>query len=125
MSALDGISEEQPALARADLISRLAAATGFDWDDAAGARAKVVEEMAEVDAADNLHARADEIGDLLFAVVNWARKLGVDPEGALHQATAKFERRFRAMEDEAGAAFSGLTLDQMEALWQRVKRRAG
>jgi len=125
VSALDGISEEQPALARADLISRLAAATGFDWDDAAGARAKVVEEMAEVDAADNLHARADEIGDLLFAVVNWARKLGVDPEGALHQATAKFERRFRAMEDEAGAAFSGLTLDQMEALWQRVKRRAG
>jgi len=125
VSALDGISEEQPALARADLISRLAAATGFDWDDAAGARAKVVEEMAEVDAADNLHARADEIGDLLFAVVNWARKLGVDPEGALHQATAKFERRFRAMEDEAGAAFPGLTLDQMEALWQQVKRRAG
>ena len=125
MSALDGISEEQPALARADLISRLAAATGFDWDDAAGARAKVVEEMAEVDAADNLHERVDEIGDLLFAVVNWARKLGVDPEGALHQATAKFERRFRAMEAEAGEAFPGLTLDQMEALWQQVKRRAG
>jgi ATP diphosphatase len=125
VSALDGISEEQPALARADLISRLAAATGFDWDDAAGARAKVVEEMAEVDAADNLQERADEIGDLLFAVVNWARKLGVDPEGALHQATAKFERRFRAMEAEAGEAFPGLTLDQMEALWQQVKRRAG
>jgi ATP diphosphatase len=125
VSALDGISEDQPALARADLISRLAAATGFDWDDAAGARAKVVEEMAEVDAADGLHERADEIGDLLFAVVNWARKLGVDPEAALHQATTKFERRFRAMEDEADEAFSRLSLDQMEALWQRVKRRAG
>ena len=125
MSALDGISEDQPALARADLISRLAAATGFDWDAAAGARAKVVEEMAEVDAADSLHERADEIGDLLFAVVNWARKLGVDPEAALHQATTKFEHRFRAMEDEAGETFSGLTLDQMEALWQRVKRRGG
>jgi ATP diphosphatase len=125
VSALDAISEDQPALARADLISRLAAATGFDWDDAAGARAKVVEEMAEVDAADGLHERADEIGDLLFAVVNWARKLGVDPEAALHQATTKFERRFRAMEDEAGEAFSRLSLDQMEALWQRVKRRAG
>lgn len=125
MSALDGISEDQPALTRADLISRLAAATGFDWDDAAGARAKVVEEMAEVDAADGLHERADEIGDLLFAVVNWARKLGVDPEAALHQATTKFERRFRAMEAEAGVAFPCLTLDQMEALWQRVKRRAG
>jgi ATP diphosphatase len=124
VSALDGIAEEQPALARADLISRLAAATGFDWDDATGARAKVVEEMAEVDAADGLHERADEIGDLLFAVVNWARKLGIDPETALHGATTKFERRFRAMEAEAGEAFPTLTLDQMEALWQRVKRQA-
>ena len=125
MSALDGISEDQPALARADLISRLAAATGFDWDDAAGARAKVVEEMAEVDTADGLHERADEIGDLLFAVVNWARKLGIDPEAALHQATAKFEHRFRAMEREAGVGLPGLTLDQMEALWQQVKQRNG
>ena len=125
MSALDGITEEQPALARADLISHLAAATGFDWDDATGARAKVIEEMAEVDAADGLHERADEIGDLLFAVVNWARKLGIDPEAALHQATTKFERRFRAMEEEAGIGLPGLTLDQMEQLWRKVKRRAG
>jgi len=125
VSALDGVSENQPALARADLISRLAAATGFDWDDPEGARAKVIEEMAEVDAADGLHERTDEIGDLLFAVVNWARKLGVDPEAALHQATSKFERRFRAMEAEAGAGLPGLTLDQMEALWQAVKRRGG
>ena len=124
MSALDGISEEQSALLRADAISRRAAAAGFDWDDAAGARAKVVEEMAEVDAADSLAERVDEIGDLLFALVNWARKLGVEPEAALHQATTKFERRFRAMEAEAGQAFSTLTLDQMEALWQRVKQRA-
>jgi len=125
VSALDGISEDQPALARADLISHLAAATGFDWDDAAGARAKVIEEMAEVAAAEGLHERAEEIADVLFAVVNWARKLGVDPEAALHQATTKFERRFRAMEEEAGTGLPGLTLDQMEALWQRVKRQAG
>jgi ATP diphosphatase len=125
VSALDGISEDQPALARADLISRLAAATGFDWDDAVGARAKVVEEMAEVDAAGTLHERADEIGDLLFAVANWARKLGVDPETALHAATTKFERRFRAMESEAGSAFPTLSLEEMEALWQGVKRRSG
>jgi len=123
VSTLDGISEDQPALARADLISRLAAATGFDWDDAAGARAKVVEEMAEVDAAATLHERADEIGDLLFAVVNWARKLGVDPEAALHAATTKFERRFHAMEGEAGETFPSLTLDQMEKLWQQVKKQ--
>ena len=125
MSALDGVSDEQPGLLRADAISRRAAATGFDWDDAAGARAKVVEEMAEVDAADSQAERIDEIGDLLFALVNWARKLGVDPEAALHQATTKFERRFRAMESDAGEGFSALTLDQMEALWQRVKRQAG
>ena len=124
MSALDGVSDEQPALARADAISRRAAATGFDWDDATGARAMVVEEMAEVDAADSQAERIDEIGDLLFALVNWARKLDVDPEAALHQATTKFERRFRAMEADAGDGFSALTLDQMEALWQRVKRRS-
>ena len=124
MSALDGITEEQPALLRADAISRLAAATGFDWDDANGARAKVAEEMAEVDAADGQAERIDEIGDLLFALVNWARKLGVEPEAALHQATTKFENRFRAMEKKAGTGLPGLTLDQMEALWQEVKRRA-
>ena len=124
MSALDGISEDQPALARADAISRLAAAIGFDWDDATGARAKVVEEMEEVDAADSLAERTDEIGDLLFANVNWARKLGVEPEAALHQATSKFEARFRAMEAHAGRGLPGLTLDQMEALWQAVKRQA-
>lgn len=124
MSTLDGVSDEQPALVRADAISRRAAATGFDWDNAAGARAKVIEELAEVDAAATHAERIDEIGDLLFALVNWARKLGIDPETALHQATTKFERRFRAMEVEAGETFPTLTLDQMEALWQRVKRSA-
>jgi len=124
VSALDGVSENQPALARADAISRRAAGLGFDWDDASGARAKVIEEMAEVDAADSLAERIDEIGDLLFALVNWARKLGVEPEAALHQATTKFEGRFRAMEEEAGTTFPTLSLDQMEALWQQVKRRA-
>ena len=122
MSALDGVSDEQPALARADAISRRAVARGFDWEDAAGARAKVMEEIAEVDAAADLAERTDEIGDLLFALVNWARKLGVEPEAALHQATTKFERRFRAMEAAAGPAFPSLTLDQMETLWQAVKQ---
>ncbi|WP_240320684.1 hypothetical protein [Sphingomonas crusticola] len=123
MSALDGIREEQPALLRANAISHRAAATGFDWDDAAGARAKVIEELAEVDAATTLAEQTDEIGDLLFALVNWARKLGIEPEGALHQATSKFEGRFRAMEQEAGAGFPALTLDQMEQLWQAIKGR--
>ena len=125
MSALDGVEQHLPALARADAISHRAAAIGFDWDDADGARAKVIEELAEVDAATDLAERTDEIGDLLFAIVNWARKLGIDPEDALHRATDKFERRFRAMESEAGAGLPGLTLDQMEQLWQTVKQQAG
>ena len=123
MSALDGVEQQLPALRRADAISRRAAAIGFDWDDATGARAKVVEEMAEVDAADSPAERTDEIGDLLFALVNWARKLGVEPEAALHQATSKFERRFRAMEAQAGAGLPGLTLDQMEDLWRVAKQQ--
>ncbi len=122
MSALDGVPEDQPALLRADAVSRLAAATGFDWDDPAGARAKVIEELAEVDAAANPAERTDEIGDLLFAIVNWARWLGVEPEAALHQATTKFGRRFRAIEKQAGDAFAALPLADKEALWQRVKR---
>jgi ATP diphosphatase len=123
VSALDGVPKDQPALVRADAISRRAITVGFDWEDASGARAKVIEEMAEVDAADSLPERIDEIGDLLFAIVNWARKLGVEPEAALHQATSKFEGRFRAMEEEAGPPFATLSLDQMEALWQSVKQR--
>jgi nucleoside triphosphate diphosphatase len=86
-----------------------------------GARAKIDEELAEVEAATTGEEREEEIGDLLFAVVNWARKQGVDPEAALRSANAKFERRFKAMEAEAGEAFAGLDLDGKEALWQSAK----
>jgi ATP diphosphatase len=120
VSALDGVDAGQPALLRADAISRRAAATGFDWDDAAGARAKVAEELEEVDACTTQAERLDELGDLLFSVVNLARKLGVDAEQALHQATTKFERRFRAME-ALDADFAARSLDEKEALWRRVK----
>ncbi|WP_395611609.1 nucleoside triphosphate pyrophosphohydrolase [Allosphingosinicella sp.] len=119
-SALDGIALALPALLRAEKIQKRAARTGFDWPDPSGARAKIDEELAEVEAAAP-DARAEEIGDLLFATVNWARKLGVDPETALRAANAKFERRFRAMEDVAGDAFGSLDLVAQEELWQRVK----
>ncbi|MBX9796407.1 nucleoside triphosphate pyrophosphohydrolase [Sphingomonas sp.] len=120
-SALDGVALGLPALMRAEKLQKRAARTGFDWPDASGARAKIDEELAEVAAATADDHRAEEIGDLLFAVVNWARKLGVDPEAALRAANGKFERRFRAMEASAGDAFAGLTLDDKEALWLRAK----
>lgn len=120
-SAIDGVAVGLPALLRAEKLQKRAARTGFDWPDPSGARAKIDEELAEVEtAADD--TRAEEIGDLLFAVVNWARKLQIDPEAALRAANAKFERRFRAMEHSAGATFVDLTLDEKEALWVVAKR---
>ena len=121
--ALDGVALGLPALLRAEKLQKRAARTGFDWPDPGGARAKIDEELAEVEGAETPEHREEEIGDLLFAVVNWARKLGVDPEAALRSANAKFEGRFKAMEAEAGDAFAGLGLDAQEALWQKVKAR--
>ena len=119
--ALDGVAAGLPALLRAEKLQKRAARTGFDWPDSSGARAKIDEEIAEIEAATPAE-RAEEVGDLLFAVVNWARHLGVDPEAALRLANAKFERRFKAMEAEAGAAFAGLALEAKEELWLSAKR---
>lgn len=119
--ALDGVAVGLPALLRAEKLQKRAARTGFDWPDASGPRAKIDEEIAEVEAATGAEV-AEEIGDLLFAVVNWSRKLGVDPEAALRAANAKFETRFRAMEAIAGERFLSLDLDAQETLWQQVKR---
>jgi ATP diphosphatase len=116
-SALAGVALALPALLRAEKIQKRAARVGFDWPDADGARAKVIEEIAEVDEAPSV----EEIGDLLFAVVNWARHLGIDPEAALRSGNAKFERRFRSMEAMTGDDFAKLSLDEMEALWVRAK----
>ena len=121
-SALDGVALGLPALLRADKIQQRAARTGFDWPDASGARAKIDEELVEVEAAESQAEREEEIGDLLFAVVNWARKLGIEPESALRAATDKFERRFRAMEAAAGEAFADLDLNAKEDLWVKAKR---
>jgi len=120
-SALAGVALALPALLRAEKLQRRAARTGFDWPDAAGPRAKIEEELAEVEAENDAHALEDEIGDLLFAVVNWSRHLGINPESALRRANAKFERRFRAMEAMAGDAFAGLSLEEKDALWVRAK----
>ncbi len=119
--ALSGVARALPALMRAEKLQKRAARTGFDWPDASGARAKIAEELAEIEAAPPAEIEG-EVGDLLFAAVNYARKLKVDPEQALRAANAKFERRFAAMEASAGEAFAGLSLDQKEALWIEAKQ---
>lgn len=118
--ALAGVASALPALLRAEKLQKRAARVGFDWPDGDGARAKIVEELAEVDAAAPEDIE-NEMGDLLFAVVNWARHHGVDPEAALRRGNAKFERRFATMEAIAGKGFAALDLEAKEALWQRVK----
>lgn len=123
-SALAGVAIGLPALSRAEKLQKRAACVGFDWPDAAGPRAKVIEEIAEIDAAPP-ETLEEEFGDLLFAIVNWARHCGIDPEAALRAGNAKFERRFRAIETEGGAGFAALDLDAKESLWQAVKRRGG
>ena len=123
-SALEGVALSLPALLRALKLQRRAARTGFDWPDDEGPKAKVAEEIAEIELAAPAELE-EEFGDLLFAVVNWARKRGIDPEAALRSANAKFERRFRAMEDIAGDTFASLDLEEQETLWQQVKRDEG
>jgi uncharacterized protein YabN with tetrapyrrole methylase and pyrophosphatase domain len=132
-SQLDGIARTLPALVRADKLSKRAARIGFDFERAGEAADKVAEELAEVREAALANAGTapspevcEEVGDLLFATVNLARKLGVDPEAALRAANAKFERRFRGMEALAaaqGGALDGLDLTAQERLWQEMKRR--
>jgi ATP diphosphatase len=119
-SALDGVAMALPALMRAEKLQKRAARVGFDWPDVAGPRAKIMEEMEELAYASSDAARAEEAGDLLFAVTNYVRKLGLDPEAALRAACDKFEGRFRAMEAMA-PDFASLDLDAQEALWQRAK----
>src|SRR4051812_1414835 len=119
-SALAGVALALPALERAAKLQRRAARTGFDWPDTSGPRAKIDEELAELDAESDHHRKLDELGDLLFAVVNLARHLNIEPEAALRQANRKFEQRFRAIEKAPG--FSALSLDEMEKLWVQAKK---
>jgi ATP diphosphatase len=131
-SALDGVPAAMPALLRAHKLSKRAARVGFDFEKAAETADKVAEELSEVRVAAAAAASADrsqdifeEVGDLLFAAANLARKLDVDAEAALRAANSKFERRFRGMERLAGQRgidFESLSLAAQEALWQEVKR---
>jgi tetrapyrrole methylase family protein/MazG family protein len=123
-SVLDGVPAALPALQQADTYSRRAARVGFDWTEAGGVADKIREEMAEVVAAASPEEREAELGDLLFAVVNWARWLEVDPETALRLANGRFAHRFRAVERLArqrGLDVAAMDIEALEALWQEAK----
>jgi ATP diphosphatase len=129
-SALDGVARALPGLTRAVKLQARAARVGFDWPDIGGVTAKIVEETEELAAerGGDPDRIEDEFGDLLFAVVNLGRWLGVDPDAALRRTNAKFERRFRAVEAALRAEGRGpgdASLDDMEAHWLEAKAREG
>jgi len=126
-SVLEGVPRELPALARAERLTEKASRIGFDWPDADGARAKVDEELGELDEAiasgDRAHME-DELGDALFALANLARKLGIPPEEALRGTLARFIARFEHVEDglaRRGVAHGAATLKEMDLLWEEAK----
>jgi nucleoside triphosphate diphosphatase len=128
VSALDDVARALPALTRAEKLQKRAAREGFDWPHLSQVLDKIQEEIREVEheiAEQAPKARLlDEIGDLLFACANLARKLEVDPETALRSTNAKFERRFRRIEDwlaDSGKPPRDSTLEEMDALWDRAK----
>lgn len=143
-SALDGVPATLPAMLKAQRVQEKAARVGFDWPDAEGPLAKIREELGELEAeiravgaecpagkppAKVEPAAADavkrELGDLLFSVANLARHLGVDAESALEGTTARFSRRFRAVEEGAradGRELAGMALSEMDAYWNRAKQ---
>ena len=124
-SAVEGIPRELPALAYAQLMQDRVSKVGFEWDDVSGVLDKVTEEANELRNATTDEERAEELGDLIFTVVNLGRWLGIHAEDALRQANGRFQTRYTIMErlaEERGLDFPGLPLDGKEALWQEAKR---
>ncbi len=123
-SRLDGVSQALPALSQAFSYQDRAARVKFDWDTIEPVIAKVHEEIEELAAAQTDAEREGEVGDLLFAVVNWARWLGVEPESALRATNARFYRRFHYIEQQVqqqGRDWDDLTLEEMDTLWEAAK----
>ena len=130
-SALAGVAKALPALSRAEKLGRRASRVGFDWPDRKGVRDKILEEIDELEEAVGTRDMSDieeEFGDVLFAVVNLARHLDVNPENALTRANHKFERRFRAMERiiaDDGKRVRDFTLESLDKRWRAAKKRVG
>ena len=120
-SALDGVALALPALLRAQKIQKRASRVGFDWPDKAPVKDKLLEELAEVAAASSDEEVHEEIGDLLFSAVNLARHYKVDAERALADATAKFTKRFNLVEASLDKDMQEMSIDELEAEWQKAK----
>ncbi len=127
-STLAGLPPTLPPLLMAYRLQERAAGIGFDWPDAKGPLAKVKEETSELEQESGRQEIEEEVGDLLFAAVNLARKLGVEPGQALERANAKFQQRFEGVEklaEERGLEMGRATLEQLDTLWDEVKKTKG
>ncbi len=125
-SVLDDVPMVLPSLARAEKLTRRAAKVGFDWPDVPAVMAKVTEELDELETAATDKQRHEEMGDLLFAIANLARHLGVDPEAALRDANAKFTRRFHYVEERAradGIAMKDARLERLDGYWNEIRAK--
>lgn len=122
---LDGVPNAMPALQKSDHLCKKAARVGFDWPDMSGVLDKVKEEATELANAATTEEKEHEMGDLLFAVANLARKMNIDPEQALQKANNRFRNRFSHVEkrlSEQGKSLQESTLEQMDALWDEAKK---
>jgi tetrapyrrole methylase family protein/MazG family protein len=127
-SMLDGVPRSLPALARAQKIQSRAARAGFDWPEAQDVLAKIREEISEIERAQTEDQLAEELGDLLFSIVNFARKRKLDAEELLQSSNEKFTRRIRTMEvlaEEKGLQLTNLSLAEMDQLWDEAKKSEG
>jgi len=127
-SVLAGVPRQMPALGYSQAIQRRVAKVGFDWEDVDGVIEKLVEEVAEFKGSTSRKEKENEFGDMLFTLVNIARRLGIDSESALREANRRFYDRFTFMEDichKRGLTFADLSFDQQNKLWEEAKKKAG
>jgi len=125
-SILESVPKQMPALGYSQEVQRRVAQLGFDWEDVDGVIDKLVEEVGEFKQTETSEQRAREFGDLLFTLVNVARRLGVDLEAALREANRRFYKRFSYMEEvccQRGLVFSKLSFDEQNTLWEEAKRK--
>ena len=127
-SVLEGVPKNLPALSYSEEVQHRVTQLGFDWEDIEGVIDKLDEEVAEFKKADTEEQKGREFGDILFTLVNIARRLGVDSESALREANKKFFNRFSSMEElcrQRGLTFSEMSFDEQNALWEEAKQMVG